>query len=353
MDLTLDDFRIQDVSRPLKTSFRTHLQEVKVRESLIVSVASGEQTGFGECTAFSTPWYTEETVSSCRFVLNEVLVPILNGKTFSHPAEVSRKMASVKGNRMAKAAVETAVWDLFAKKSGVPLWKYVGGVQAQVPAGTVVAAGEGELHERVGQASSEGYKRVKLKICTASDPVELARIRSEFPEMLFFADANGAFSADTYEELKRFDQCGFTLIEQPFGEEEWALHAKSSAEFRTPICLDESLTSRHAARRMLQEGAGSAAVLKMGRLGGWQETLEVYQLFRKAGIRMWVGGMIDFGVSKAHNLALASLPGIDLPGDFSASSHYWEEDIVRPGIGVAGGQITLPDQPGIGFQVDF
>lgn len=354
MGLTIRNIQVTRIRRPLKQPFQTHLQHVRERESLIVSADNREgQTGYGECVAFSTPWYTAETVTSCLFVLQEVLIPLFEGKNFGHPAEVYPALSQVKGNRMAKAAIETAIWDLFAKAAGQPLWQMVGGTDKPVSAGVVVAAEAGKFEEEVRQAAATGYRRVKVKISRQSDPISLKALISHYPNQLFFGDANGAFSAGDLKELAAFDDCGFTLIEQPFGVAEWALHAEANRQLKTPICLDESIASFEDAKRMIETEAGSIAVLKMGRLGGWQETLRVYELFRSHDIRMWVGGMIEFGVSKAHNLALASLPGIDLPGDFSASRHFWERDIISPDIRITNGEIRLSPQPGIGYDVSI
>ncbi|AQQ52745.1 o-succinylbenzoate synthase [Planococcus lenghuensis] len=353
MELTLRKISVHEIRQPLKRPFKTYLQEVRERESLLVVVKDREGgVGYGECVAFSTPWYTEETVASCLFVLKEILMPLLEGKTFQHPRDVFPALSAVKGNRMAKAAIETAVWDLYAKRMNRPLWQLVGGTHPCISAGVVVATNDaGHLAKEVQRAAQAGYKRVKLKINRESDPEQLQHVISQYPHLLFFGDANGAFTAASYDKLCKLDACGFTLIEQPFGEQEWELHAKANEELKTAICLDESISSFEDAERMVQMKAGTVAVLKMGRLGGWHETLRVYEWFHASGIHMWVGGMIEFGVSKAHNLALASLPGIDLPGDFPASHHYWEQDIISPRIEVVQGEIQLSDESGIGYEV--
>jgi O-succinylbenzoate synthase len=325
---------------------------VEEREGILVKVTdSGGLVGYGECVAFSTPWYTEETVTGCKFVLEKVLVPLLIRQTLNDPREVSERFFQVKGNRMAKAGIEMAVWDLFAKKQGMPLWKLVGGTEKPIPAGVVVAADAEKIAGQVREAAENGYQRIKIKITPATNIEMLKQIIASFPDRLFFADANGGFCEKTFEQLLAFDAVGFALIEQPFGEEEWHLHARAKREMKTPICLDESIRSVEDVRRMIEQGAGDIVVLKMGRLGGWSETLKVVALCQKNGIGMWVGGMIEFGISKAHNLALASLPGIVLPGDFSNSGHFWHEDIIEPEIHVKAGNIKLSAENGIGYSV--
>ncbi len=353
MGVIIQDIRLQTVKRPLKSPFKSVLQQVNEREVIIVSVADDSgQIGYGECVAFETPWYTEETITSCRFVLAHVLLPLLVNKTIDHPSEVWEQFQSVKGNRMAKAAVEMAVWDLFAKLQQQPLWRFVGGSSKAISSGIVVAADPSQIEDKVDQASQAGYKRIKIKIHPNTDPTMLKSIVNTYPELLFFADANGSFNSANLDRLKEFDEVGFTLIEQPFGEREWTLHAQAKAQLLTKICLDESIASVEDVQQMIDTKAGDIVVLKMSRLGGWTETLKVVELCREHSIGMWVGGMIEFGVSKAHNLALASLAGIDYPGDFSASTHFWEKDIIEPEIFVDNGEIQLSQLTGIGYKVD-
>lgn len=354
MAVTIQDVQLKRVAQPLRRAFKTALQHVEEREVLIVAVTDELGfTGYGECVAFATPWYTEETLTGCQFLLEEVLVPSLLNKTLQHPADVENHFAAVKGNRMAKASIEMAVWDLFAKRKGMPLWKMVGGSGQAIPAGVVVAAAPDKIAAEVRGAVASGYQRIKIKIQPETDVYILQAIIEEHPELLFFADANGAFTEQSFEQLKLFDAAGFSLIEQPFAERQWHLHARAKREMKTPICLDESIASLEDVQQMIGCDAADIVVLKMGRLGGWAETLKVVELCRKHDIGMWVGGMIEFGVSKAHNLALASLPGITLPGDFSDSLHFWQEDIIEPDIRVADGEIELSSEPGIGYDVKF
>lgn len=352
MAVTIRKIQLKTKRQPLRKPFKTVLQQVEEREVIIVTVAGDRgYVGYGECVAFETPWYTEETIAGCRLVLEHSLLPLLADQTIGHPSEVWELFKTVKGNRMAKAAVEMAVWDLFAKTDQQPLWKFVGGSQQAIPAGIVVAADPSKIAEQVEQAVKSGYRRIKIKIDPGTDRSLLETVIAAYPAILFFADANGSFGTCGVEQLKTFDDIGFTLIEQPFGERQWDLHAQAKKELNTKICLDESIASVEDVQEMIERGAGDIIVLKMGRLGGWTETLKVIELCRTHFIDVWVGGMIEFGVSKAHNLALASLPEIVYPGDFSASRHFWEKDIIEPEIIVENGEIALSDQPGIGYTV--
>ena len=352
MAVTIRDIQLKTVRQPLRSPFKTVLQHVVEREVIVVAVTGDKgHIGYGECVAFETPWYTEETISGCRFVLEQVLVPQLINKTIGNPQEVWQLFAAVKGNRMAKAAVEMAVWDLFSKQQEKPLWKFVGGSQQPIPAGVVVAADPLKIEEQVAEAAQSGYQRVKIKIHPDMEISLLKSVVSNYPDLQFFADANGSFQADSVDRLKPFDDIGFALIEQPFGERQWALHTQAKKELKTKICLDESIACLEDVQQMIDLEAGDIVVLKMSRLGGWTETLKVVKLCEAHSIGMWVGGMIEFGISKAHNLALASVPGIVYPGDFSASRHFWEKDIIEPEIKVENGEIVLSNQPGIGYQV--
>ena len=352
MAVTIGNIQLETVRQPLRKPFKTVLQQVEEREVIIVAVTcNAGHVGYGECVAFETPWYTEETITGCRFVLEHSLLPLLADQTIGHPSEVWELFQTVKGNRMAKAAVEMAVWDLFAKMEQEPLWKFVGGSQQAIPAGVVVAADPPNIAEQVAQAVNSGYRRIKIKIHPETDRTLLKTVVAAYPAILFFADANGSFQTHSVERLKTFDDIGFTLIEQPFGERQWDLHAQAKKELDTQICLDESIASVEDVQEMIERQAGDIIVLKMSRLGGWTETLKVIDLCRTHSIGIWVGGMIEFGVSKAHNLALASLPEIVYPGDFSASRHFWEKDIIEPEITVENGEIVLSDRPGIGYAV--
>ncbi|WP_142829520.1 o-succinylbenzoate synthase [Planococcus soli] len=352
MAVTIRDIHLKTVRQPLRSPFKAVLQQVEEREIILVSVTGDVgDVGYGECVAFETPWYTEETITSCRFVLEQVLVPLLMNKTIGSPQEVWNLFAAVKGNRMAKAAIEMAVWDLFAKQQGEPLWKFIGGSPQPISAGIVVAADPLKIEEQVALAAQSGYRRVKIKIHPDMEVALLKSVIAAFPELQFFADANGSFQKDSFNRLQAFDEVDFALIEQPFGEREWALHAQAKKELKTKICLDESIACLEDVQQMIDQQAGDIVVLKMSRLGGWTEALKVVRLCQTHSIGMWVGGMIEFGVSKAHNLALASLPGIVYPGDFSASQHFWEKDIIDPEITVENGNILLSNRPGIGYRV--
>lgn len=351
---TIKEIRLHRLKVPLKQPFTTHLQSVEERESIIVEMIdeTGE-VGLGECVAFSSPWYTGETIQTCWDALENWLIPHVLQMEVTDPSSVYEKLQFVKENRMAKAALDLAAWDLFAKKKGLPLWCLLGGVRQEIDAGIVLPGVIDEsLYDRVEAAIEMGYKRVKLKIDGMTDVYALEKLVKAYPSMYFFADGNGIFTELGLEALFAFDRVGLTLIEQPFGEEDWALHKQASEMMETPIALDESIRSVADAKRMIETAAGSVIVLKPGRVGGVSEAIEIHALAVQHDIPVWIGGMIELGVSKAHNLALASLAQMIYPGDFSSSTHFWERDIINPLIEVEKGQIKLTEMNGIGYRLD-
>lgn len=351
---TVKEIRLHRVSVPLKKTFSTHLQTVTERESIFIElIDEAGLTGLGECVAFTSPWYTEETVQTCWDALVTWLVPSLIGKSVKHPRKVSTLLGYIKGNRMAKAALDQAVWDLFAQQQDLPLWKVLGGVRKEIDAGIVLTGDvNSDMYAAVQTALETGYKRVKVKIDGQTDPVKLKRLVDLFKDMLFFADGNGIFNQLGLEALLKFDDVGLTLIEQPFGDDEWAQHKDATKLMTTPIALDESIRSVSDVKRMIEMKAGSIIVLKPGRVGGITESLKIHEIALAHNLPIWIGGMIEFGVSKAHNLALASLPQVTLPGDFSDSTHFWDEDPIEPMITVSAGIIKLPDNPGLGYKIN-
>ena len=338
------------VKVPLKNPFTTHLQSVEERESILIEVMDADgNIGVGECVAFTSPWYTEETVTTAWLAIEQWLMPLVLNETFTHPNELDDAISSVKGNRMAKASLNHAVWDIYSKKMNQPLWKIIGGVRREIEAGVVIAEHNfADLIKKVDEAASDGYKRVKLKISTTSNLTELKELIERFPNLQFFADANGAFSKDTIHILKQYDDVGLTLIEQPFSEDENLLSSQVQEKMKTPFALDESISSYSDAKQMKKERSGKIIVLKQGRVGGLSEALKIHQLAMEENIPLWIGGMIEFGVSKAFNAAFASLPSIKYPGDFSSGDYFFEKDLATPPVQVQNGIYPLTNEMGVG-----
>ncbi|MCR8850261.1 o-succinylbenzoate synthase [Rossellomorea sp. SC111] len=342
------------ISMPLKSPFVTHLQTVKDREGIIVEVKDREGLcGLGEGVAFSTPWYTEETVKTSYHMLKDVLIPLLNSKPFHHPEEIGKRFEDVRGNAMAKAALEMALWDLYARQQDMPLWNLIGGTRKEVLAGAVVGAGS--IPGMVAQAEElvkEGYQRIKLKISPGADVEVVKELRSHFPNLSLLADANSVYSLGDISRLQALDEFDLEMIEQPLGVDDLVEHSLLQKEISTPICLDESIVTPHDMRSAIHLNSCGVVNIKLGRVGGYSSALEIYHLCRENEIKVWCGGMIEFGVSRAHNLALSTLEGFSIPGDISSSSKYWEEDIITVPIVVKNGVVERLEGSGIGVELN-
>ncbi|NKE08008.1 o-succinylbenzoate synthase [Mesobacillus selenatarsenatis] len=342
------------IKMPLKQPFTTHLGSVKEREAVIVEVEDRNGfIGYGEVVAFSSPWYTEETVQTSYHMIRDFLIPLLKEKGINHPDQAFDLFSSVRRNLMAKAGLETALWDLQAKKEGIPLSKLIGGTMEAIPAGVVV--GNPNLPEALEQIEGyleQGFKRVKVKISPEDDHHYISGIRKQFPDLPLMADANSAYSLEDVDRLKALDEFGLLMIEQPLGFDDIVDHATLQGRIETPICLDESIVTFDDARKAVELGSCGVINIKIGRVGGLGEAKRIHDYCVSKGIPVWAGGMIEFGISRAHNIALASLPGFTIPGDISGSDRYWEQDIIEPEIKVENGMIKLPEKPGIGFELN-
>lgn len=346
--------KLSIVKMPLNHPFTTHLGSVAEREAIVVEVEDRNGfIGYGEGVAFSSPWYTEETVQTSYHVLKDFLIPLLSKKGIRHPEEAFLLFSSVRRNHMAKAALETALWDLQAKIEGLPLSRLLGGTMEAIPAGVVV--GNPNLPEALKQIDGylkQGFKRVKVKISPEDDYHYISEIRKQYPDIPLMADANSAYSLEDVDRLKALDEFGLLMIEQPLGYDDIIDHAKLQSQIETPICLDESIVTFDDARKAIELGSCRVINIKIGRVGGIGEAKRIHDYCISKGIPVWAGGMIEFGISRAHNIALASLPGFTIPGDISGSDRYWEEDIIEPEIMVDNGMIKIPESPGIGFELN-
>lgn len=342
------------VSMPLKKPFHTHLETVTNREAIIIE-AEDEQgiVGWGEASAFSTPWYTEETVKTEWHVIKNFLFPLLKDRQIDHPEKIAHVFSVIRGNRMAKAGVESAIWDLYAKQVNKPLFEVLGGTRTSIPVGAV-AAGKttNEMLERIHTFIEAGYERIKVKISREEDISLLTTIRQSYPHLSLMADANSAYSMQDKDHLKKLDNFELMMIEQPFSVDDMWDHAKLQKVLHTPICLDESIRSLHDTVCALEMGACQVINLKFSRVGGLSEAKRIHDCCLRQNVDMWAGGMIEFGISRAHNIALASLPGFTMPGDIVSTDYYWKADVIEPGIFVEKGRIQLSKKAGIGYKVN-
>ncbi|MBA9029047.1 o-succinylbenzoate synthase [Peribacillus huizhouensis] len=352
--MRISSVTISLISAPLKIPFLTHLEKVTKREAIVIEVRDSDgRIGYGEAVPFSSPWYTEETIKTCWHILGDFLIPLVLSQPIQHPKELVSLWAGIRRNSMAKSGLSQAIWDLYAKQEEVYLGQLFGGVRKTVAAGVVIAADDvRKALKQIDEFATIGYQRYKIKIQRSTDISVLSEIRRHFPDIPLMADANSSYSLLDMEHLKKLDEFNLQMIEQPLGHDDLMEHAILQKEIKTPICLDESICSFHDAKQALMLGSGKVISIKMSRVGGWAEAVNIHNLCVENEIPVWCGGMIEFGISKAHNIALASLHGFTIPGDLSSSSRYWEQDIVDPEIVVKNGNITVPDGVGIGFEVD-
>lgn len=356
---------LREIRLRLKEPFRISSGETRDRRILLVEVEGSGRTGPGrgwaECVAGEVPSYGPETLDTARLALREWLVPRLLGAPFDHPREVFPRLhRNLRGHRMAKAALEMACWELAARLAGEPLARLLGGERRHVEAGISLGIQDTPeaLARKARAALERGYRKVKVKIRPGADREYLDPLRRELgPEAPLAVDANAAYRIDSEAEIERlagFDELGLLMIEQPLEGGDLLRHARLQGLMETPLCLDESIPSPERAEDMIELGAGRIVNVKPGRVGGFAQSLAIHDLCRAAGVPVWCGGMLESGVGRGHNVALASLPGFTLPGDLSPSERYWERDVVEPEWTMDGeGVVGVPwDRDGIGVEVD-
>ena len=355
--LHLESIELREIDMPLKTAFETSFGVTTARRVIIVRVfdKSGAY-GYGECTAMEQPFYNHETVDSAWSIISSIIAPMLTSARVSSAGEVSKSLTTIHGNRMAIAAVETAIWDLEAKILHTPLWKHLGGTRKEINCGVSIGLQKSieVLLEKISCEIASGYQRIKIKIKPGQDIELVKAVRRHFPDIVLSVDANSAYrlNGDT-EMLQELDNHDLLMIEQPLTAGDLLDHAKLQQKLRTAICLDESVTSLQDARQALEVGACRIINIKLGRVGGHESAKAIQALAGRQSIPVWCGGMLETGVGRAHNIAMSTLSGFDLPGDVSASSRYWENDIIDPPVTVSPqGTIPAPSAPGIGYDVN-
>ncbi|MGI8382953.1 o-succinylbenzoate synthase [Robertmurraya sp. P23] len=352
--MRIERIKLSVISMKLKTPFTTHLGTVHEREGIVIEAIDREGvSGFGEVVAFSSPWYTEETVQTSLHMLKEFFIPLLFNSRIEHPSEVTPVFNKLRRNFMAKAGLEMAIWDLFAKEGDQSLSSLLGGTQDRIPSGVVVGAKSmKETLLQIERNLENGYKRVKVKISPQNDYDYIHSIRTHFPHVQLMADANSAYTLKDINRLKALDEFGLLMIEQPLGYDDIVEHAKLQSVLETPICLDESIVTFDDAKKAIELGSCQVINIKAGRVGGIQTVKDIHDYCLENGVPVWCGGMLEFGISRAHNISIASLPNFTIAGDISASSRYWDEDITSPEVIVRNGMIDVPRSPGIGFEMN-
>lgn len=349
--MRIDQVVLRRLRLPLVTPFRTSFGTETERDVLLVEVAGPDSRGWGECVAMTEPLYSPEYVDGAHAVMRSHLLPRLLAVGRDVVAgDVAGILAPVKGHQMAKAALEMAVLDADLRSEGRSLAAYLGSVTDRVPAGVSVgiAPSIGELLDVVARHVEAGYVRVKLKVQPGWDLEPVAAVRERYPDLALQVDANSAYTRFDTPRLADLDRFHLLLIEQPLAEDDLAGHAELAARIRTPICLDESITSVATATDALDRGACSVVNIKAGRVGGYLAARRIHDLCRDRGVPLWCGGMLETGLGRAANLALAALPGFTLPGDISASDRYFAPDLTEPFV-LDRGHLKVPTGPGLGI----
>ncbi len=344
-----------EIKLPLVSFFRTSFGRTDERRIILARVVdSSGAEGWGECTAGELPSYCEEWTESCWVTIEKILAPMIIGKEINSAADVWTLMKQVRGNRMAKATLETACWDLEAKMLDIPLWRHLGGSRKEIPCGVSIGIQNSieKLLEKIETELQAGYQRIKIKIAPGWDYEIIRKVRESFGSINLMADANSAYSLLDIELFRKIDSFDLMMIEQPLAYDDMLDHAKLQRQIRTSICLDESIRSPEDACKAIELGACKIVNIKNGRVGGHTQSRLVEKACRERGIPVWCGGMLESGIGRAHNIAISTLEGFTLPGDVSASKRYWHEDVIEPEVEVTNrGTIIAPESAGIGFRV--
>jgi O-succinylbenzoate synthase len=353
--MKIERFELRRLRMPLVNPFRTSFGLQTVRDVLLVFAHTTDGAiGYGECVALADPVYSEEYVDAAEQVIAKYLAPALLTGGDLAASDVGSLTAKFVGQRMAKAAIEMAVLDARLRTAGMSLAEHLGGVREKVEVGVSVGITPtvDQLVDVVRGHLEEGYRRIKLKIQPGFDLEPVAAVRETFgSDLMLQVDANTAYRADALGLLTELDAFDLLLVEQPFDHNDIDLHAELARRMRTPICLDESLTSAKTTAMAIRAGACEIANIKAGRVGGYLEARRVHDVATALDVPVWCGGMLETGVGRAANLALASLPGFTLPGDISGSARYYREDITEPFV-AEDGQMAVPTGPGLGVEID-
>ena len=354
--LAIEKIEIRTVRLPLVEPFETSFGRIDSRLIILVSVQAGGETGWGEVVAAEEPLYSYETVGTALHVIRDYLAPALLAEPVSDLADVARRLAPFRGHNMAKAGLELAYMDLLARLKCQSLSQLIGATRDRIPVGVSLGIQPSLelLMERVDRYLGLGYQRIKLKIKPGWDIGIVSEVRRRHPDILLSVDANCAYTLNDLDHLKTLDEFGLLMIEQPLEHDDLVDHAQLQSKIATPICLDESITGIRRARQALDLGSCRIINIKIGRVGGYSQALAIHDLCYEKEIPVWCGGMLESGIGRAHNIALASLPGFVLPGDISASSRYFSRDLIVPEVTVSSdGTVAAPRGPGLGFNVNL
>ncbi|HUF13472.1 MAG TPA: o-succinylbenzoate synthase [Longimicrobiales bacterium] len=354
--LIVEHVVLETIRMRLKQAFRISSGSQEERCVVLVRLVTKDGTGVGECVAGDEPNYSYETTETARWMMERHLCGAILGLEFPGARELAMALTrAIRGHPMARAALEMAAWHLEAQQRGVSLASLLGGSKDRIEVGVSIGLQPSveELLTEIQRYVDQGYRRVKLKIAPGHDLEFVRHAREAFPELAMQVDANAAYGASDMAHLRRFDPLGLLMIEQPFAEDDLVTHAKLQAMTETPVCLDESIGSAAECESALALQAAGVVNIKPGRVGGFAEAIRIHDLCADAGVPVWCGGMLETGIGRAHNLALASLPNFRYPADLSASDRYWDRDVVDPPFTLEpDGTILVPGRTGLGVDID-
>ena len=343
---------LREIHLPLIAPFQTSFGTTTLRRIPLIEADVDGVIGWGESTAGEDPYYSYETVETAWHIIRDFLWPILKGREFSSASEVFEMFLQVRGHNMAKAGVETAIWDAEAKQKNIPLAKLLSGTREEISSGVSIGIQPSipELLAKVEKELAAGYQRIKIKIKPGNDVEPTRALRERFPRIRLMVDANSAYTLADAPLLKQLDPFFLIMIEQPLGHDDIYSHAALQRQLETPICLDECIHDYEHARAAIEIGACKIINMKLGRVGGHTAARKIHDLCQAKSVPVWCGGMLESGIGRAHNIAMSTLPNFTLPGDVSASRRYWTEDIIEPEVEVTSrGTIKVPTAPGIGY----
>ncbi len=352
--MKIDAIILREIGMPLVVPFATSFGETTERRILLVEIKAEGLSGWGECTAGEHPYFSEESTDTAWTILVQELAPLLAAAEVSHGGNCPDIFRRVRGHRMAKAALENAVWDLEAQMRGLPLSSLLGGTRETIVCGASLGI-QRTLEEQLASvelALGQGYQRIKLKCKPGWDLEVFKAVRERWPAIVLSCDANSAYRLRDTDHLMEFDRFGMLMIEQPLWSDDFYFHSMLQKRLETPICLDESIRNRRDALAAIEMESCRILNIKLGRVGGFSEAIAIHNAAQERGIPVWCGGMLESGIGRSHNIALSTLENFTLPGDVSASHRYWREDIIEPEVTVSlQGEIRVPKSPGRGFDV--
>ena len=350
--MKIDAIVMRELQMPLAHPFETSFGVTTGRRILLVEVQAEGISAWGECVAGEHPYFSDEMIDTAWHITQTELAPRLIGIDIAKGSDVPALLEQVRGHRMAKAALENAIWEMESLLQKISLAKLLGGTREIIPCGVSIGI-QPTLEKQIAKVETElaaGYQRIKLKCKPGWDVKIFEEIRKRWPSILLSCDANSAYRLSDVEHIKSWDQFKLLMIEQPLWSDDFYFHARLQKQINTPICLDECIRNRRDAEAALDLDSGRIINIKVGRVGGFTEAIAIHNLAKDRNIPVWCGGMLETGIGRAQNIALSSLPNFTLPGDVSASKRYWAEDIIEPEVTVsAKGEIVVPTAPGRGF----